>query len=400
MSNQMKRRTHNKSRHGCRNCKKRHVKCDEQGPPCANCLARNLEGCSYLADPLTQLPATETRRRIELELMHRWSTSSYKSLVSIPEDEQWLQQDMGRWALKHEYLLQGMFAFSALEVALCGGAVVVEDDYPTYYAKLAVEYYDKASRSFRAQLENVTSENAQKIFMFSFLAVSVNMALGQCTAFEELQEGVLERMVTLWELLMGNASIADQHFDALISGALSRSTESLMLRTQLQIETPSSLSKDTEEAIERLSIIVNKACEILTSSSPEDKSEVNTRISSYRASVSAIQTCFVQDSKDVYRGVAIGFPAMAGRDFGLALKSSDPVALLLMVYWGVQLNELGKLAWWAGTFGKKMVDEVSELLWVPDPGSEIMSMPGWRECISWARLEVDIPPIVEVVPEE
>ncbi|KAF5688916.1 nicotinate phosphoribosyltransferase [Fusarium denticulatum] len=362
-------------------------------------VARNLEGCSYLTEPPTQLPATETRRRIELELMHRWTSSSYKSLASIPEDNQWLQEDMARWALKHEYLLQGMFAFSALEVALCGGAVVVEEDYDTYYAKLAVEYYDKASRSFRAQLENVNSENAQKIFMFSFLAVAVNMALGQCSAFEELHEGVLERMVTLWELLMGNASIANQHFDALISGALSRSTEALMLRTQLQTETPTSLSKETEEALESLSTIINKACETPSGSTPNDQSEASVRISSYRTSFSAIQTCFVQDSKDVFKGMAIGFPALAGREFGLALKSSDPVALLLMVFWGVQLDTLGKIAWWVGTFGKKMVDEVSEMLWEPDPEFEVMNLSEWRECITWARAEVGLTPTVETTEE-
>ncbi|OBS26323.1 hypothetical protein FPOA_00264 [Fusarium poae] len=391
----MKRKPHSKSRHGCRNCKKRHVKCDEQGPPCTNCLTRNLEGCSYLTEPPAQLPATETRRRIELELMHRWSTSTYKSLASIPEDNQWLQGDIPRWALKHEYLLQGMLAFSALEIVLCGGAVVVEEDYEMYYAKLAVEYYDKASRSFRAQLENVTAENAQKVFMFSFLAVSVNMALGQCTAFEDVYEGVLERLVTLWELLMGNASIADQHFDALISGALSKSTEAVMLRTQLQTETPTYLRKDTEDALERLSIIVNKACETPSSSEDADQSEANVRIQSYRASLSAIQTCFFEDSKDVFKGVAIGFPALAGRDFGLALKSSDPVALLITMYWGVQLNTLGKLAWWVGSFGKKMVDEVSEMLWEPEPGHQIMSSSEWRDSISWARTEVGLTPLFE-----
>ncbi|KAF5978130.1 nicotinate phosphoribosyltransferase [Fusarium coicis] len=362
-------------------------------------VARNLEGCSYLTEPPTQLPATETRRRIELELMHRWTSSSYKSLASIPEDNQWLQDDMARWALKHEYLLQGMFAFSALEVALCGGAVVAEEDYDTYYAKLAVEYYDKASRSFRAQLENVNSENAQKIFMFSFLAVAVNMALGQCSAFGELHEGVLERMVTLWELLMGNASIANQHFDALISGALSRSTEALMLRTQIQTETPTSLSKETEEALESLSTIINKVCEAPPGSIPNNQSEASVRISSYRTSFSAIQTCFVQDSKDVFKGMAIGFPALAGREFGLALKSSDPVALLLMVFWGVQLDTLGKIAWWVGTFGKKMVGEVSEMLWEPDPEFEVMTMSEWRECITWARAEVGLTPIVETTEQ-
>ncbi|RGP64398.1 hypothetical protein FLONG3_9585 [Fusarium longipes] len=346
---------------------------------------------------LAQLPATETRRRIELELMHRWSTSTYKSLASIPEDEQWLREDMPRWALKHEYLLQGMFAFSALEIVLCGGAVVVEEDYEMYYAKLAVEYYDKASRSFRAQLENVTAENAQKVFMFSFLAVSVNMALGQCTAFEELYEGVLDRLVTLWELLMGNASIADQHFEALISGALSRSTEALMVRTQLQTETPTSLSKETEDALERLSIIVNKACETPPSPNNDDESGTNVRIRSYRASLSAIQTCFVQDSKDIYKGIAIGFPALAGRDFGLALKSSDPMALLITMYWGVQLDTLGKMAWWVGEFGKKMVDEVSEMLWESEPGHQIMSLPEWRKSITWARMEVGLTPLEETL---
>ncbi|KAG4265045.1 hypothetical protein FPRO04_00672 [Fusarium proliferatum] len=359
-----------------------------------------VEGCSYLTEPPTQLPATETRRRIELELMHRWTSSSYKSLASIPEDNQWLQEDMAHWALKHEYLLQGMFAFSALEVALCGGAVVVEEDHDTYYAKLAVEYYDKASRSFRAQLENVNSENAQKIFMFSFLAVAVNMALGQCSAFEELHEGVLERMVTLWELLMGNASIANQHFDALISGALSRSTEALMLRTQLQTETPTSLSNETEEALGSLSTIINKACETPSGSAANDQSEASVRINSYRTSFSAIQTCFVQDSKDIFKGMAIGFPGLAGRDFGLALKSSDPVALLLMVFWGVQLDTLGKIAWWVGTFGKKMVDEVSEMLWEPDPEFEVMNMSEWRECITWARTEVGLTPFVETSEEQ
>ena len=97
--------------------------------------------------------------------------------------------------------------------------------------------------------------------------------------------------------------------------------------------------------------------------------------------------------------MAIGFPALAGRDFGLALKSSDPVALLLMVFWGVQLDTLGKIAWWVGTFGKKMVDEVSEMLWEPDPEFEVMDMSEWRECITWARVEVGLEPIVGATEE-
>ncbi|EGD91957.1 hypothetical protein H112_00559 [Trichophyton rubrum D6] len=40
------RRFHVKSRHGCGQCKRRHVKCDEQPPRCAGCVKRNLQ-CDY-----------------------------------------------------------------------------------------------------------------------------------------------------------------------------------------------------------------------------------------------------------------------------------------------------------------------------------------------------------------
>ncbi|KAM5348968.1 hypothetical protein ACJ41O_008791 [Fusarium nematophilum] len=376
--------------------------CDEQGPPCTGCAARNFQDCSYLPEPPSQLPATETRRRLELELMHRWSVTTHKSLVSIPEDALWLQDDMPRWALKHEYLLHGMFALSALDVALTGGSVV--DDDPAVYVRLALEYYDKASRSFRAQLENVTPENVQKVFLFSFLAVAVNMCLPQCgdiIPIDDDQEGILRRVVTLWELLMGNASIANKHFDALISGALSRSTEALMVRTQMQNQTPVSISQETEKALEKLSLVVEKAAaESPQSDDPEASTEAGLRVQAYRAGVAAIRTCFVEDSKDLFKGIAIAFPAMAGMEFFAALKRSDRVAVFVMMFWGVQLDCLGKLAWWVGSFGRKMVSELSEMLWEGGEGADVEEMGEWRECISWARREVELPPLGRTEEEE
>ncbi|KAJ4324373.1 hypothetical protein N0V84_003934 [Fusarium piperis] len=371
--------------------------CDEQGPPCTNCATRGLEGCSYLPDPPAQLPATETRRRLELELMHRWSTRTFMSLVCIPEDIKWLQGDVPLWALKNEYLLNGMFAFVALEIGLCGDAVMDED--PVVYVKLALEYYDKASRAFRAQLENVTPENVQKMFMFSFLAVGVNMALAQCEGMIAFEQNILERMVALWELLMGNASIADRYYDVLISGALSQSTEALLTMTAQQTQTPVSLPSETEAALERLSAIIEKATQLrgCGSSDLEAHTEDATRTRIYRSSFAAIKTCFEVGSKDIYKGAAIGFPAMAGREFGVALKKSDPVAMFLMMHWGVQLHSLGKLAWWVGSFGQKMVRELSGMLWESDLG---VDAPGWRENITWARIEVELMPMGGVTPEE
>ncbi|KAK4160835.1 hypothetical protein QBC43DRAFT_269711 [Cladorrhinum sp. PSN259] len=44
--NKLPRRKHTKSRYGCQECKKRHMKCDESRPSCVNCNVSNLQ-CSF-----------------------------------------------------------------------------------------------------------------------------------------------------------------------------------------------------------------------------------------------------------------------------------------------------------------------------------------------------------------
>ncbi|KAI1740124.1 hypothetical protein F4680DRAFT_419744 [Xylaria scruposa] len=48
----MRRRSTRKSRYGCKECKRRHVKCDETKPSCANCVIRRLQ-CSFVSSLLT-----------------------------------------------------------------------------------------------------------------------------------------------------------------------------------------------------------------------------------------------------------------------------------------------------------------------------------------------------------
>ena len=43
-----------------------------------------------------------------------------------------------------------------------------------------MEYYDKASVSFRQQLGNITQDNIHCIYMFSVMALCINMAMTQC----------------------------------------------------------------------------------------------------------------------------------------------------------------------------------------------------------------------------
>ena len=44
------RKSHTKSRKGCRTCKKRHIRCDEDFPQCHNCTKHNCR-CDYMDMP-------------------------------------------------------------------------------------------------------------------------------------------------------------------------------------------------------------------------------------------------------------------------------------------------------------------------------------------------------------
>ncbi|RAH66142.1 Zn(II)2Cys6 transcription factor domain-containing protein [Aspergillus aculeatinus CBS 121060] len=58
----MPRKSHRKSRNGCRTCKSRHVKCDEMKPECSNCLNHSVQ-CVYGPSPKDAQPAVANTRK-------------------------------------------------------------------------------------------------------------------------------------------------------------------------------------------------------------------------------------------------------------------------------------------------------------------------------------------------
>ncbi|KAH8836933.1 hypothetical protein MCOR27_001514 [Pyricularia oryzae] len=66
------RRAHTKSSNGCLACKQRHIKCDERGPPCSNCVIRKAaSACTY--------PSRRTSRPVSATSPGQLSTCSSSS---------------------------------------------------------------------------------------------------------------------------------------------------------------------------------------------------------------------------------------------------------------------------------------------------------------------------------
>ncbi|KAK0197506.1 hypothetical protein F5146DRAFT_49599 [Armillaria mellea] len=135
-------RPHNKTRSGCKTCKKRKVKCDEELPVCKNCTRRRVE-CVWINDtpqlehdspvPGTSTQATSSSYEnppstrlgctielsfdiLDLRLIHHYATSTSYSLSSDPASASVWRKTVPKIAFdaKNRCLLHAILALSAL----------------------------------------------------------------------------------------------------------------------------------------------------------------------------------------------------------------------------------------------------------------------------------------------
>ncbi|KAK2770554.1 C6 zinc finger domain-containing protein [Colletotrichum kahawae] len=191
------RQYHGKTKNGCRQCKKRRVKCDCVGPVCANCRRRQ-EHCSYLgllADALNRenggdktsdtlsmvrraatvaahassrdalnasLPA-EKLRADEAELKHHFLTQAWFtfSLQSDPRKCDVWSRWVPQLASRNVFIHQSMLSIAALH--LCH----LEPPEMKRYYSMACQHAIQASNYFRLAVPEVTEENWLATFVFA-----------------------------------------------------------------------------------------------------------------------------------------------------------------------------------------------------------------------------------------
>ncbi|KAL2864921.1 uncharacterized protein BJX67DRAFT_373558 [Aspergillus lucknowensis] len=211
------RRSHQKSRHGCLECKRRRVKCDESRPVCANCARRQTE-CEYdssgplrwmsdeqsrsprpLSDRqqappspdfslLSQLQSTNSANNgdnpllplniCDLELMLQWVNATHALLSRNQKTEDIWRTYVPEEGLSHPFLMHGILALSAVHIARTRAPRAVGDNQQNGrdYIQVAVSHQNQALALFREQLGDINSTNGKA--MFAFASITVLYAFG------------------------------------------------------------------------------------------------------------------------------------------------------------------------------------------------------------------------------
>ncbi|CEL06920.1 hypothetical protein ASPCAL10088 [Aspergillus calidoustus] len=405
-------RSHRKSRTGCLVCRKRRVKCDESGHPCANCTFRGLD-CAY-ADPRTlaggsaaeeratpsrteSLPGVPPRDsvtrqtqpalsqaavslRLQLELMHTYSTETYKSLFAEPTDNHTWQVVVPRRALEdgdgdreNGFLLDGLLSVAALHTAvrLSNSPKPEDRAWKQVYIDVAMEYQSHALQPFQRAIQQISRDNCDVVFAHSLITIVNGIAVPQVLHVsegrrEDSKMNMLETIFTLFELVQGTAEI-----NRITGPWLKDKDPCLVYQDFWAAASGTALDTETDAALNRLGAL-NDA---------ENKSDITRHLGDGRftlieKAISLLRRCFQRYTALNDPVSVLTWLATVDRAFVDCLRRHEALLLLVLMHWGALLARLEGVVWWAGGSGRGLVGDVLWILRVQHEGTSGADKPG------------------------
>ncbi|KAK5739431.1 hypothetical protein LTR17_005336 [Elasticomyces elasticus] len=345
-----------RSRKGCLICKRRHIKCDEQGPPCANCRVRNL-GCFYTevaeskdsSEEPSAAPASTASRRLELELFHQWSTDTYRSLIFDGDDETVWREAIPHLALDFDYLLNAIFAISALHISSMSTSSRSKT-----YQMAALEYQNLAITCFRNQDLRCTSEASHSMCAFSMIQLVLTVAFASYLDGATKESSILDDLTVLFNLLEGTTSIIASARTSLLNGPLGAFVR------QSSHTQAGPLNPNAQLAFEKLRMLRDEEYTALSALATSTLDAASTYESTSNA-IDKLEICFGLRSENK---LVVCFRWFATLDamFVHRISQLNPLALLITMHWAILLANIGKEKWWARSSGKALVAEISGIL--------------------------------------
>ncbi|KAK6858738.1 hypothetical protein PG995_005302 [Apiospora arundinis] len=156
------RRSHPKSRTGCKTCKLRKVKCDEKKPKCGNCIKHNAD-CDFAGPARISLP--QDINCSDLELLHNFTTRTFSTLSGSPVLREFYRITAVHIGLKCDYVMRALLAVSSLHLAHH------RPEMHDRYMSLAIGHHHIATTDVTQLMNGAVTVAASNLFLFSVLTI-------------------------------------------------------------------------------------------------------------------------------------------------------------------------------------------------------------------------------------
>ncbi|KAL8682351.1 MAG: hypothetical protein Q9186_001627 [Xanthomendoza sp. 1 TL-2023] len=402
------RRSHQKSRTGCAQCKRRRIKCDELRPACSNCVKHSitcdfqtgspssassshppklLKHVSSAKSPASTRSSILSRPVIsngldpgelhmgDLELLHQFTTATCYTTSNRSESHDLWRKTVPKEGFHHDFLMRGILAIGALHLAH------LRPDRAADYQNIAHSHQDKALSMFRTAMTNMDESNCHAFFGLSSLIVVYAFASprrpGSLAFTDDSQTS--EGEAAWLPLIRGVNSILQQVFGWVENGPLRGLLQPGIINT-----TDTRLPKPAAHQLKQLTGL----CETATGGEEA--------VEACQEAVKALQKCyakiFTRSSVECEVATAFTWPVEVPDKFIQLLNARAPEALVILAHYCVVLHHLDDY-WWMGGWASHVMENIDNELndswreWIQWPSETISRN---EKCLVWRPLSPDV----------
>lgn len=292
----------------------------------------------------------------DLELLHHWTTVTYKTLLSDATSDQhrdiW-QIRVVQLGLKHDFLMRAILATSAFHLCFLRPAE------KELYSPKAANHQSLALQSVQNILGEVDRYNCHAIFAFSCIIVVLTFAAPR----KDDGQGFQKEMLDWFHLLRGTNSVLQLQWEVIANSFMAP-----LLRAGLENE---AVSAHTVKDSDRITDLL-RLCSSPTLSQDREASNA------YALAIHELLKVFTQAGirKERGRGVVAAvfvWPNSIPQAYLGLLADSKPEAMVILAHYSVLLHMLDSewfLRGWGRYLVKSIADSVDE---------------EWQEWLTWPK---------------
>lgn len=251
--------------------------------------------------------------------------------------------------------MNGILAVASLHIA-----TTVEPPMSLAYIDTALQYHNLTFAPFRVAIDNLTPQNCEAVLAQSIVTTVIGIALPRVTGVRDESANMTENIVTVFELLQGVRKII----------YIGRSWIKLSLwsrQRELDDSGPTELDLETARALDRLITLNDETL----ASIDTDQYRINKDV------IEHLRKCFTLFANSQDPSNVLAWLAAVDKEFVDNVRRRQPLALLILMHWGVLLGELDGQRWWARNSGRGLVSELLRVLYPVDVR--------WADSLVWAR---------------
>lgn len=254
-------------------------------------------------------------------------------------------------ALQHEFLMDGILAFSALHYAS------ENPESRWKYTRIATHYQTSALRGYQNALRNITRDNHNAIFAYACMLNMLSLAFPNV---DPTSTSHVESIVALIELVQGTGHITATYDVSLRSGKFAVFFEAFPRR-----DYPPAPDTSVSSALSQLREHVESIRD------PADE----TRHQAYISGTHALEISFGHWAEFHHLGHLMVWTTMLGKDLAELFKRGDAMARLIFMHYGVLLLQ-GRGRWWSRNTGRCLIEELAKEV--------CREKPEWEKWTMWA----------------